>query len=201
MQTWFSCKVKYQKIDEHGKMIRASETYLVEAINFTEAETRIFEMMEQYGNGDIMVAGISKTNFSEILNYEDGQYWYKAKVTWEDFVEESSKVSKITNYLLVAANSVKQTYERVEESMESMMVPIEIPAVSLSPILDVFPLFEEGDEEVQISSNLTPISEFDEEKEEAVITEDKPLEDKPLEDKPLEDQQDEDETKELNEED
>ena len=65
MQTWFSCKVKYQKIDEHGKMIRASETYLVEAINFTEAETRIFEMMEQYGNGDIMVAGISKTNFSE----------------------------------------------------------------------------------------------------------------------------------------
>ena len=65
MQTWFSCKVKYQKIDEHGKQVRASETYLVEAINFTEAETRSFEIMEQYGSGDIMVSGISKTLSSQ----------------------------------------------------------------------------------------------------------------------------------------
>ena len=173
MQTWFSCKVKYQKIDEHGKQVRANETYLVEAINFTEAETRIFEMMEQYGNGDIMVSGISKTNFSEIVNYEDGQYWYKAKVTWEDFSEDSGKVSKITNYLLVAANSVKQTFDRVEETMANMMVPRDIPAISLSPVLDVFPLFEEGDEKVQIPDNLTPVSDFENEE---VITVDENIE-------------------------
>lgn len=163
MQTWFSCKVKYQKIDEHGKQIRANETYLVEAINFTEAETRIFEMMEQYGNGDIIVSGISKTNFSEIINYEDGQYWYKAKVTWEDVSDDSGKISKITNYLLVAANSVLQTYERVEEAMESMMVPIDIPAISLSPVMDVFPLFNEEDEAIKIPDNLTPVSNFENE--------------------------------------
>ena len=171
MQTWFSCKVKYQKIDEHGKQVRASETYLVEAINFTEAETRIFEMMEQYGNNDIMVSGIAKTNFSEIINYEDGQYWYKAKVTWEDVSDDSGKVSKVTNYLLVAANSVKQTYERVEEAMESMMVPIDIPAISLSPILDVFPLFEEGDETTEIPDHLTPISNFEKEDTSIIVDE------------------------------
>ena len=172
MQTWFSCKVKYQKIDEHGKQVRASETYLVEAINFTEAETRIFEMMEQYGNNDIMVSGIAKTNFSEIINYEDGQYWYKAKVTWEDVSDDSGKVSKVTNYLLVAANSVKQTYERVEEAMESMMVPIDIPAISLSPILDVFPLFEEDDETTTvIPDHLTPISNFEKENTSIIVDE------------------------------
>jgi len=163
MQTWFSCKVKYQKIDEHGKQVRSSETYLVEAINFTEAETRIFEMMEQYGHADIMVAGIAKTNFSEIINYDDGQYWYKAKVTWEDVSDDSGKVSKITNYLLVAANSVVQTYERVEQAMEAVMVPIDIPAISLSPVMDVFPLFEEGDETTVIPDNLKPISNFENE--------------------------------------
>jgi len=169
MQTWFSCKVKYQRIDEHGKQSRANETYLVEAINFTEAETRIFEMMEQYGHGDIIVAGITKTNFSEIINYDDGQYWYKAKVQWEDVSDDSGKVSKITNYLLVAANSVKQTYERVEEAMESMMVPIEIPAIGLSPVLDVFPLFTEEDENTQIPDHLTPISDFDKEVKNNVV--------------------------------
>ena len=169
MQTWFTCKVKYQRIDEHGKQSRANETYLVEAINFTEAETRIFEMMEQYGHGDIIVAGITKTNFSEIINYDDGQYWYKAKVQWEDVSDDSGKVSKVTNYLLVAANSVKQTYERVEEAMESMMVPIEIPAISISPILDVFPLFTEEDETTQIPDNLTPVSKFEKEEKNQVV--------------------------------
>ena len=169
MQTWFTCKVKYQRIDEHGKQSRANETYLVEAINFTEAETRIFEMMEQYGHGDIIVAGITKTNFSEIINYDDGQYWYKAKVQWEDVSDDSGKVSKVTNYLLVAANIVKQTYERVEEAMESMMVPIEIPAISISPILDVFPLFSEEDETTQIPDNLTPVSSFEKEEKNRVV--------------------------------
>jgi len=164
MQTWFSTKVKYQKIDEHGKQVRANETYLVEAINFTEAETRIFEMMEQYGNGDIMVAGITKTNFSEIVNYEDGQYWYKAKVTWEDFDENSGKVSKVTNYMLVAANSVKQCFDRVEESLQAMAVPFDIPSIAISPILDVFPLFNE-DEQEEIPANLKPVSDFEEESE------------------------------------
>lgn len=168
MQTWFSCKVKYQKIDEHGKQVRANETYLVEAINFTEAETRIYEIMEQYGSGDIVVAGISKTNFSEIVNYEDGQYWYKAKVTWEDFDEKSAKVSKITNHFLVAANSVKQTFDRVEDNLESMMVPFEIPAISLSSILDVFPLFGEEEEEA-IPDNLKPLSDFEGETSKTVI--------------------------------
>ena len=161
MQTWFSCRVKYQKIDEHGKQVRASETYLVEAINFTEAETRIFEIMEQYGSGDIMVSGISKTNFSEIVNYEDGQYWYKAKVTWEDFDESSGKLSRTTNHLLVAANSVKQCFDRVEQNLESMMVPFDIPAIAQSPILDVFPLFGEEEEEQEIPDHLKPMSDFE----------------------------------------
>lgn len=171
MQTWFSCKVKYQKIDEHGKQVRASETYLVEAINFTEAETRIFEMMEQYGNADIMVSGISKTNFTEILNYEDGQYWYKAKVSWEDFDNDSGKVSKVTNYFLVAANSVKETYERVEDSLSELQVAFDITAINLSPILDVFPLFTE-EEENKIPDHLTPVSDFDKETENQITVDD-----------------------------
>jgi len=142
MQTWFSCKVKYQKIDDHGKMSRASENYLVDAINFTEAEKRIFEIMEQYVSGDLEVVGISRTNFTEIFNYEDGQYWYKAKVGWSIFDENSSKETKVNNQMLVAANSVRDAYDRISENMETMLVPVEITAVALSPILDVFPLFD-----------------------------------------------------------
>lgn len=142
MQTWFTCKVKYQKIDDHGKMNRVSETYLVDAINFTEAEKRIFEIMEQYVSGEIEVVGLSRTNITEIFNYDDGQYWYKAKVNWSVFDENSSKETKVSNQMLVAANSVRDAYDRISENLETMLVPIDINSVALSPILDVFPLFE-----------------------------------------------------------
>lgn len=155
MQTWFTCKVKYQKIDDHGKMSKASETYLVDAINFTEAEKRIFEIMEQYVRGDMEVVGISRTNFTEIFNYDDGQYWYKARVGWSLFDENSSKETKVSNQMLVSANSIREAYDRISENLETMLVPVEISAIAISAILDVFPLFdgEEKDLVVEKESN------------------------------------------------
>lgn len=155
MQTWFTCKVKYQKIDDHGKMSKASETYLVDAINFTEAEKRIFEIMEQYVRGDMEVVGISRTNFTEIFNYDDGQYWYKARVGWSLFDENSSKETKVSNQMLVSANSIREAYDRISENLETMLVPVEISAIAISAILDVFPLFdgEEKDFVVEKESN------------------------------------------------
>lgn len=158
MQTWFSCKVKYYKIDEHGKQVRMSESYLVEAINFTEAETRIYEMMEQYGNSDIVVSGISKTNLAEIVDADDGQFWYKAKIGWEDVDEKSGRISRVSQYYLVAANNVMDTCERLDTALSAMMADYEINAVSLSPILDVFPLFIE-EEEGAVPNHLRPLAD------------------------------------------
>jgi hypothetical protein len=166
MQNWFNCKVKYQKIDEHGKQVRVSESYLVEAINFTEAETRTFEIMTQYAGGDIVVSGINKANFSEIINYEQGQYWFKAKVSLDDYDESSGKLTKVNQYFLVAANSVKQCFERIEENLSGMQVEFDIPAIALSPILDVFPLFDNAEQEQEIPQNLKPLASFEKVEEE-----------------------------------
>ena len=34
MNSWFECKVKYNKLDERGKGRKVSETYLVDALTF-----------------------------------------------------------------------------------------------------------------------------------------------------------------------
>lgn len=145
MQNWFTCKVKYQKIDSNGKMSRAAETYLVDAINFTEAEKRIFELMEQYISGEMEVIGITRSNYTEIFHYDSGQYWFKAKVSWSVFDEKSSKETKVNNQMLVSADSVREAYDRISENLETMLGPVEISSVALSPILDVFPLFNSND--------------------------------------------------------
>ncbi len=43
MQNWFECKVKYTKTDDKtGKDKNVTEPYLIDAMSFTEAESRFF---------------------------------------------------------------------------------------------------------------------------------------------------------------
>lgn len=42
---WYECKVKYRKTDDIGSQKVTTEPYLVDAISYTEAESRINEEM------------------------------------------------------------------------------------------------------------------------------------------------------------
>ena len=53
---WFEVKVALKRTLEDGFQKMVKEIYLVEALNFTEAETRTLEELRVYG--DISVVGI-----------------------------------------------------------------------------------------------------------------------------------------------
>ena len=42
---WFECRLKYEKMGEDGLQKKVTETYVVDALSFTEAEQRIMEEM------------------------------------------------------------------------------------------------------------------------------------------------------------
>jgi hypothetical protein len=158
---WFECKVKYVKIDEvSGKERKVSESYLVDAVSFTEAEARIHKELEQMISGEFNVTNISKSNVTELYPNENGDRWFKAKVTFVDVDEASGKEKKATQYMLTEASNVKQAFEFLEECLSDMIIPYEIPAISESPLMDVFPFFSENGEE-EIPENLKPISDME----------------------------------------
>ncbi|MCZ4694274.1 DUF4494 domain-containing protein [Ancylomarina euxinus] len=157
---WFECKVKYVKIDENGKEKKVTEPYLVDAVSFTEAEARIHTELEKMIHSDFIVTNISKSNISELFPNENGDRWFKAKTSFVMVDEESGKEKKSNNYMLVEANNVKDAYEYLTEGLSDMIVPFEIPSVSESPIMDVFPFFKDELNE-EIPENLKPISEFE----------------------------------------
>lgn len=159
---WFECKVKYVKIDEvSGKEKKVSEPYLVDAVSFTEAEARIHKELEQMISGDFNVTNISKSNVTELFPNENGDRWYKAKVSFVDVDEASGKEKKANNYMLTEANNVKQAYEFLEESLSTMIVPYEIHSITESPLMDVFPFFNDELNE-EIPEHLKPLSEVEE---------------------------------------
>ncbi len=160
MQNLFECKVKYTKIDElSGKEKKVTETYLIDAISFTEAETRIYKEMESMIRGEFMITGIRKANYTDIFPFDDGDRWFKSKVSFVSIDEEAGKEKKISNQILVLANDVKDAFDKINESMKGMTVDYEINAIAESPILDFFPYFKDED----IPENLKPLEEVEEE--------------------------------------
>lgn len=43
MANWFECKVTYHKIVENGLQKKVTDTFMVDALSFTEAEARVTE--------------------------------------------------------------------------------------------------------------------------------------------------------------
>lgn len=170
--TWYECKVKYRKMDEaSGTYKIKTEPFLVDAISYTEAESRITHEMAAYlSDGDeLKITNIKVANFAEIHPFENTDRWFKSRVSLIAFDEESGKERKTNLYLLVQANDVKEAYENTMSSMKDTMGEFSIPAVSESPIMDVFPYFtgEEDDMErlksfVALKDSAPASNDFDE---------------------------------------
>jgi hypothetical protein len=144
---WYECKIKYRKTDETGLQKMATEPYLVDALSYTEAESRINEEMSAYISEEFKITNIKVANFTEIHPFENADRWFKSKVSLVAYDEESGKERKTNMYLLVQANDVKEAYENTIHVMKGTMGDYSIPAITESPILDVFPYFsgEEGE--------------------------------------------------------
>jgi hypothetical protein len=164
MNNWFTVKVKYTKQLDNGALKRVSEPYLLSAMTFTDAEARIYEELGQIIRGEFNVVGISRTEIHDIFAYDDADIWYKCKVRYESMDAETEKARKVNQNFLVSAASVKEAYERIQESLSTLMVDFEIPSIIVSPIVEIFPYTEELDKEL----SRRPVNEVDEtvEKEE-----------------------------------
>ncbi|GGZ14297.1 hypothetical protein GCM10007049_02690 [Echinicola pacifica] len=160
MRTWFLCKVKYAKENEQGLLKNVSEQYLIDAVSFTEAEARIYDMLGSVIRGDFQVTNISKSNIVDVFFYDDIDVWHKCKITYVVADADSGKEKKVTQYMLVTAHDVKEAYDRIHESLSNMLVTFRVPDINESPIVEIFP-YESEDEELlpPPPSNLKPVSE------------------------------------------
>ena len=140
--TWYECKVKYRKLDDNGVQKVTTEPYLVDAVSYTEAESRITEEMSMYISEEFLITNIKVANFAEIHPFENADRWFKTKVALVAYDEESGKERKTNMYILVQANDVKDAFDSTNLVMKDTMGDYTIPSIAESPIMDVFPYFE-----------------------------------------------------------
>jgi len=160
--TWYECKVKYKKFDEASATQKIkTEPFLVDAISYTEAEARITEEMAAYllEGEEIKITNIKVANYAEIHPFENSDRWFKSKVALIAVDEESGKERKTNQYLLVQANDVKEAFENTIHVMKDSMGEYSIPAVSESPIMDVYPYFSGDEDETERIEEFTRLKD------------------------------------------
>lgn len=140
LSKFFEVKIQYQEMQEDGKEKKVTEQYVVEALSFTEAESRIIEELTPYISGEFDVVSEKIAPFNEIFlsdNYTDDK-WFVSKVSFITIDEKTEKEKKQTFRYLVQAATSELALDYTKEMLSHGMSDYSIDAVKDTATLDVF---------------------------------------------------------------
>ena len=137
---YYEVKIQYQKMQEDGKEKKVTEQYVVEALSFTEAESRIIEEMTPYISGEFDVVSEKIAPYNEIFlsDRTDDDKWFISKVGFNTLDERTDKEKKQTFRYLVQAATSELALDYTKEMFSHGMSDYSIEAVQDTPTLDVF---------------------------------------------------------------
>ena len=147
MKTYYKSKAKYSKIDDNGNNKNVTETFLVDAVSFTDAEQRMYERLAELVDGDFIVTSCIPSKYTDILEKEDRDTFYDARIRYASIDEGTGKTKIVSNLFLVAANDVKEAFEFIEEDLKTMLVPYTVHSITESPVIEVFHWESEEEED------------------------------------------------------
>ncbi|SEA92433.1 DUF4494 domain-containing protein [Xylanibacter ruminicola] len=144
---WFECKIRYEKVTEDGLQKKVNENYVVDALSFSEAETRITEEMSSYISGEFEVADIKKAAYKEVFFTDDNiaDKWYKAKLQFITIDEKTEKEKRSTVNYLVQAGSMNGAMKNIDEVMGGTMIDYVVSSVAETTLMDVYEYGKKND--------------------------------------------------------
>jgi len=133
----FKCKISYIKQNENGSVVKVKEEYVVPALSFTEAEANLQSILESY-IAEYNLESCTPLKVTDVIFGEGADDFYKAKIDYVSYDEDSGKEKKISETYLIRSNNLKDCLPMIESRMEGSVVNWEVTSVSKTNIADVF---------------------------------------------------------------
>ena len=134
----YEAKVKYVRIDPNsGKEKQVSETYLLDAETFGDAEQKTFAEMEKITKSTV-IATIKKSDITETIGDLDSTKFYKATVKMTTIDEPTGKASNTNTFLLIGCNNLKAAVIDVEDWCEQSITDTYITKIGVSQICGIW---------------------------------------------------------------
>lgn len=135
---WYESKVKFEQVQEDGCTKMVTESYMVDALTFTDAEARTMEEVAMYVSGELDVVALKRTNIKEVRYNGEGDKWYNCKLVFITLDEKSGKEKKTNYNVLVQASSTEEGTKQVELLMQGLMQDWELKSITETNIMDVY---------------------------------------------------------------
>jgi hypothetical protein len=148
MKNWFESKVTYEKTLGNGMQKKVTESYLLDAISWTEAEARTIEELTQQIGVSFIITDIKRYKLSELFFSETGDRFFKAKIHFISLDEKNGTKEKISAcYMLAQASDIDEAQEVIKKNMQGTISDYVIAEIKETKIMDVFPYKDNEDEE------------------------------------------------------
>lgn len=136
---WFEVKMRYDKVHEDGYEKKVTESYVVEALSFGEAEKKAMEFLGCYVPGEIQVVNINPMKFQEVFfnEQESCDRYYKAILQFITIDEKTEREKQTQVYYLVQASSFDNCKDTIRTIMDGTMIDYQIASVSETKVIDV----------------------------------------------------------------
>ena len=141
MNYWFECKVSYERQADSMGMKKVSESYLVDALSFTEAEARIIQEVPPFVSvGELEVVTIRRARIAELFLSENPEHerFYRAKVNFITIDEKSGTEKKTAATMIVQSDALLSAATELVAQLDGQMASYEIASITDTQILDVY---------------------------------------------------------------
>ncbi len=137
---WFECKVTLDRTEESGLTKKVTETYLLSAVSYTEAEARIIRETQPFATGGFEVADIRRRKIAEVIadgSEADGR-WYRVKAVMVTLNESTGQERRTPVVLMIQAADFHWACTRAKEWQAGSLSDTEIVKIEETPVLDVY---------------------------------------------------------------
>ena len=118
--TLFETQIRYDRINARGVQDTCTETYLVEALSFSQAEASITIEMQPYITGDLDIPAIKRISVADIIDRHnsDADKYFRAKLTYITINERTMKEKRQSFNYIVRANDIDSAHAAVVAYMK-----------------------------------------------------------------------------------
>lgn len=137
MAIYFETKAVYDKMQKDGEVRKTSETFIVDAQTFAEAEERTISNIIPHTGGEVTVKAAKRTSITEIYN-PDAEKFFLAKVAFIVLDENTGKEKKNVSQMLIGAEDIDRAKSNLEVMMQGTMSDWQLQSLSETAIVEVF---------------------------------------------------------------
>jgi len=135
---YFESKIRTEKMTEDGTQAKINELYVVNAMTFTECESKVLGYMEQYTQAEFEVLTEAKAKYKEIFfsDKEGEDLFFRVKLDFISLDENTGREKHSKTDYLVQGASVESAQKNVDEVMSGTRVDYKVVSISETAIQD-----------------------------------------------------------------